>query len=436
MAEDSAVRVHAHEESPVRRRLEVEVDTARVQRAFERAYRDLARRAQVRGFRPGKVPRAVLESLYGPQVREEIERQLVSESLPEAVEQAGLRPVTEPAIDAEPPALDQPFRYTAHLEVKPEIELPELEGLPARRPKVEVGDADVLSELEKLRERQAQLVEESEGTPAARGHVLRVDFVGRIDGQPFEGGAGTGVAVEIGSDRFVPGFTEQLEGARAGDAREVRVTFPAEYGNAELAGKEAVFEVQVHAVQRRELPELDDEFAKDLGDFESLEALRTRIRDDLRAMRDRESEATLRASLLEALVNRTRFEVPPGLVERRLERQLARAHDELHESLPHDALHAQLDSWRESWRPRAERDVREALLLEAVVRKLAVEVGEEELSARIDELAGREGVDAARLRRAYREGGELRDALRAQLCDEKALAFLASTAKIDETSDS
>jgi trigger factor len=436
MAEESALRVEAHAESPVVRRLEVEVGPERVRRAFERAYRDLARSARVRGFRPGKAPRSVLEKLYGPQVREEIERQLVSESLPEAVEQAGLRPVTEPAIDAQPPQQDAPFRYTAHLEVKPEIELPELEGLPARRPRVEVSDADVLSELEKLRERHAQLVEEPEGTPAARTHVLRVDFVGRIDGEVFEGGSGRDVAVEIGSERFVPGFTEQLEGARAGEAREVRVTFPDEYGNPELAGKEAVFTVQVAAVQRRELPEVDDEFAKDLGDFETLEALRARIREDLRALRERTAESVLRASLMEALVNRTRFDVPPGLVERRLQRQLARAHDELHDSVPHEALHAQLDAWRESWRPRAEREVREALLLEAVVQKLGVEASDEELAARIDALAGREGVDAARLRRAYREGEELRDALRAQIQDEKALALLASTAKIDETSDS
>lgn len=436
MAEESGLSVHAHEEGPVRRRLEVEVDAARVRGAFDSAYRDLGKRARVPGFRPGKVPRAVLERMFGPQIREEIERQLVSESLPQAVEQAGVHPVTEPAVDAQPPQPDAPFRYSALVEVKPAIELPELSGLPARRPRVEVTDADVLGELEKLRERHAHLVEEPEGTTAARGHVLRVDFVGRIDGQPFEGGSGEAVEVEIGSERFLPGFTESLEGARAGERREVRVTFPADHGNAELAGREAVFDVTVHAVQRRELPELDDEFAKDLGDFESLDALRARIRDDLRAVRERSAEAALRASLLQALVDRTRFDVPPGLIERRLQRELSRAHDELAESVPHDALHAQLDQWREAWRPRAEREVREALLLEAVVAKAGIEVSDDELEARIQQLAAQEGVDEKRLRRAYRESGELREALRHQLQDEKALAFLRSTAKIEESSDS
>ena len=432
MAEEGAVRVRTSEESPVVRRLEVEVDAARVRQAFERAYRDLARRARVRGFRPGKAPRAVLERMYGPQIREEIEHALVSESLPEAVKEAGLHPVGEPAIDAQPPEADAPFRYTAQIEVKPAIELPPLEGLPGQRPAADVSDTDVLTELEGLRQRNAQLLEEPAGTAAAPGHVLKLDFVGRVDGKPFQGGSGHDVAVELGSERFLPGFAEQLEGVRAGEDREVRVTFPEDYGNAELAGREAVFAVHVASLQRRELPELDDEFAKDLGAFEDLEALRRRVREDLRAARERAAEARLRASLLASLVARTSFEVPPGLIERRLDRQLARAHRELEGSMPEEALHAQLDAWREAWRPRAEREVREALLLEAVAAKQGLEVSDEELEAHIGALAAEQGADAARLRSAYRQG-ELWEALRVQMLDEKALAFLCARAEVEET---
>lgn len=434
MADEGAIRVTTSEESSVVRRLEVEVDAGRVRQAFERAYRDLARRARIRGFRPGKAPRAVLERMYGPQIREEIEHSLVSESLPKAVEEAGLHPVGEPAIDARPPEADEPFRYTAQIEVKPAIELPPLEGLPGERPSTELSETDVLTELEGLRERHAQLLEEPAGVAGAPGHVLKVDFVGRVDGKPFEGGSGHDVAVELGSDRFLPGFAEQLEGVRAGEDREVRVSFPEDYGHPELAGKEAVFAVHVASVQRRELPELDDDFAKDLGEFEDLEALRRRVRDDLRAARERAAEVRLRASLLGALVARTSFEVPPGLVERRLDRQLARAHHELEDSMPEEALHAQLDAWREAWRSRAERDVREALLLEAVAAKQGLVVSDEELEARIASLAQEQGVDAPRLRNAYRQG-ELWEALRVQMLDEKALAFLCAEAKIEEGRD-
>jgi trigger factor len=255
-----------------------------------------------------------------------------------------------------------------------------------------------------------------------------------VGGKPFAGGSGKDVAVELGSERFLPGFSEQLEGARAGQERELTVRFPEDYGNPELAGQEAIFSVRVHTVQRRELPEIDDEFAKDLGEFESLDALRRRIRADLEAARGRQSEAALRASLLDAVLARTSFEVPAGLIERRLERRLARAHQELEGSIPHDTLHAQLDQWRESWRSRAERDVREALVLEAVADAQAIQASDEEVDARIREMAAAEGVDAKRLLRAYREN-EVFEALRAQLRDEKALAFLASKASIDDVSD-
>ena len=434
MAEADGVRVTATEESPVVHRLEIEVDATRVSRAFERAYRDLGKRARVRGFRPGKAPRSVLEKLYGASIREEIERLLVSESLPGAVEQSGLRPVTEPTIDAQELTPDAPFQYAARIEVKPAIELPALEGLPAARPKVEIGDADVLGELETLRQRHAQLVEEPDATPAGDGHVLKVDFVGRIDGETFEGGSGRDVEVELGSERFLPGFAEQLAGATAGDEREVRVTFPADYGNEELAGKEAVFAVQVASVQRRDVPELDDEFAKDLGDFDDLAALRARVRDDLEAAHTRAADDALRRSLLDALLARSEFEVPAGLIERRLQSQLARAHRELEGQVPEEALHAQLNRWRESWRPEAERDVREALLLEAVASQQEIEVPDDEVEARLESMAEAQGVDAKRLRKAYREG-ELWEALRLQLQDEKALAHLRSVAKIEETSD-
>lgn len=428
------VRVTTHEESPVVRRLEVEVDPSRVRKAFDRAYRDLARRARVPGFRPGKAPRSMLEKMFGGQVREDIERMLVAESLAEAVQEADVHPVTEPAIDAQPPEADAAFRYTAQIEVKPTIELPTLEGLPAKRPAVDVVDTDVLEELENLRERHAQLVEEAEDVVAAEGHILKVDFVGRIDGEPFEGGSGQDVAVELGGERFIPGFAEQLVGARAAEDREVRVSFPEDYGNAELAGREAVFAVHVAALQRRDVPELDDDFAKDLGDFESLDALRTRVREDMTAQRERAAEQALHRSVMDALVERTTFDVPPGLVERRLESQLQRAHRELAESMPDDELHQQIDSWRENWRPQAERDVREALLLEAVSAEKDVEASDEEVEARIGEMAEGQGMDPARLRKAYGEG-DLIEALRVQLQDEKALAFLCAEAKIEETSD-
>ncbi len=434
-ADSPEIHIDAREESPVLRRVEVTVAPVRVRRAFERAYAALSRSARVRGFRPGKVPRSVLERLYGVSVAEQVAETLVSETLPEALEQAGIEPMAEPDVDAGHPSDASEFRYAARIEVKPAIELPSTEGLPARRPRVEVGLEEVESELESLRQRNAPLVEEPEGSRAARGHVLSIDFTGEVDGQPFEGGSGKGVEVELGAGRFLPDFEAQLEGAVAQEDREVRVQFPEGYGNEQLAGKEAVFRVHVAEVKRRAVPELDDEFAKDLGDFADLAALRERIRSDLLALRERASRSELRRSLVDALIERTTFEVPPGMRERELGRQLHAARHRLEGQVPEDALREQLARWQEEWRPRAERDVREALLLEAVARAEGISIGPEEVEARIEQMAKERGTTAARLRKSFQEG-MLEEVVSVELRDEQALARLADRAKVEETAHS
>jgi trigger factor len=430
--ENSSLSVSTTETSSVIRTLEVEVDAKRVRKAFDQAYRDLGRRVRVRGFRPGKAPRSVLEKLYGASVAEEMKQALVAETLSEAVDQSGLVPVSQPSVDAEALADDAPFRYRASVEIKPEISLPDLKGLPARRPAVEVGVEDVESELQGIRERRAPLVDEPEGTVAATGHTLVIDYVGTIDGQTFDGGTANGAILELGAERFIPGFEEQLEGASAGEDREIRVSFPEDYGATHLAGKEALFAVHVVRVQRRDLPELDDAFAKELGEFETVGDLRDRIRADLVAGREQAAKGELRRTLMDALIERTAFEVPPGMIEQRLEQRLAMARQQLGRAIPEGELNERLVEWREQWRPHAERDVRETLLLETVAREVGCEVEDGAVEERIEQTARDQGIDPARLRHLYEERG-MKDALRAQMLEDKALEFLVSEAKVEET---
>jgi trigger factor len=428
------LHVETHEESPILHRVEVAVGAAHVKRAFERAYRDLAKRVPVKGFRPGKAPRSVLERLYGASVAEQLEQTLVGETLADAVESTGLEPVAEPAVEAGTPSPSEGFRYTARVEVKPSVELPDLAGLPARRPRVQVVEEDLDRELEGLRQAHSRLLEEPEGAALAEGHTAVVDFVGRVDGELFEGGNGQGVEIEIGAGRFVPGFEEQLVGAVSGEDRELTVTFPDDYPNGELAGKQALFAVHVAAVKRREVPELDDEFAKDLGEFGNLEDLRTRIRTDLLEARERTAQSELHRTLLDSLIERTAFDVPPGMVEGRLEQRLRSAHQRLEGQVPHEALHEQLGRWREEWRGSAEREVRVSLLLEAVAKAQELQVAPEDVDARIREMAESQSMDPARLRKAA-GGDALERVLEGQLRDEKALEFLAGRAKVEETTD-
>lgn len=422
------------EETPIRHRVEVTLSASRVRKAFDRAYRDLAKQARIKGFRPGKAPRSVLEKMYGASIAEEIEHTLVRETLADAIEQTGLSPVSQPEIEAEPPRPDADYAYSALVEVKPAIALPELTGLPATRPAVEVAEDEVLKELATLQERNAPLVEEPDGTEAAHGHVLTIDFVGRIDGEPFEGGSGKGVELEIGAGRFIPGFEEQLVGARSGEDRTVEVRFPDDYGAEDLAGKQAAFEVHVAEVKKRQIPELDDEFAKDLGDFETLDALKERIRQDLIEMRENAAKAELRRSLLSALVERTDFEVPPGMTDQQLEHQLRQAVQRFQGQIPEEALREQVGRWREEWRPEAEREVREMLLLEAIAADRDLSASDEEVEAEIERLAASQGATADQLRQAL-DADALDAMARRQVVDEKVLEFLAAAAKVEETAD-
>jgi trigger factor len=426
-----SVSVSAVETSPVIRTLTVEVDAARVRQAFERAYRDLGRSVNVRGFRPGKAPRSVLESLYGASLREEIERSLVNETLPEAVQQTGIAPIAEPQIEAEAPAKDRAFKYKVTIEVLPKIELPEWRGLPGTKPPVAVKDEEVEQELEALRTRRAPLVDA--GEPAGAGHTLTIDYQGRIDGKPFEGGSAEGASLEIGSGGYIPGFEDQLSGARPGETRELHVTFPADYGAAELQGKAAVFSVTVKAVQKRETPALSDEFAKSLGDagVATVEALRERVRADLTARRERAAREELRRSVMESLVARAQFDVPPGLVSRRVSQRLELAHQQLGQFMPHEELHQRMEQWQEEWRPDAEREVRESLLLEAIADAEKLEVGDAQLDERIGQMARDQGLAADRLRKQYEERGQLEN-LRGRMRIDAALDRVLALAKVAE----
>jgi trigger factor len=428
------VRVEVEAEGPVVRCLRVEVSERRVRKLFDRAYRELGRQAQLPGFRPGKVPRSVLEKRFGATVAEDVRQSLVADTLVEALEQVELVPLVEPDLEWDLPSPGAPFHYTARIEVRPEIELPELEGLPAKRPPVELGEEDVEAEIESLRQRAAPLVEEPEETQAEMGHVLSIDYTGRIDGREFEGGKGEDVVVELGSERLLPGFEEQLVGARAGEEREVRVTFPDDYGKEDLRGQEAVFSVRVTSIRRRRVPALDDEFAKDVGDFETLEELRGRIRTDLLEQRERAARQALERSVLDALLERTSVELPPRVVERELRGRMASFERQFEGQVPREMLQAQLARIQEEGREAAERRVREAFVLSEIARVREIEVGDEDVAARLDEMARARGADPRRLRQAAREQG-WEDSIRSELIEQRVLDTLLADAKIEEVSE-
>ena len=431
IAASQEIQVECEETSSVLRSLSVEVDVARVGRVFEAAYAELRKTARVRGFRPGRVPRKVLEQMYGAQMPDQVERTLVSETLGAAIERAEVSPISEPDIEAQRPEEGQAFRYTVRVEVKPEIELPDLGELVGHRPAVHVVETEVEAEVEQMRERHAQWVEESESAEATEGHSLVLDFVGRIDGETFQGGSAEGAELQLGSGTMVPGFEDQLVGVRAGEERQVQVTFPDDYGSADISGKDAVFDCKVSAVRRREKPELDDEFAKDLGDFETVDALRTQIRGDLETQRASQADQALDQSLMESLLGLCDFEVPPGVVDRQLQSQMQSLYQQFQGRMPDDMIQQQLRRMQEEGRPAAERRVQEILVMEAVAAANEIEVSSEEVDDRLHEMAESQGMEVSELRKMAEQQGWF-PAIEAELRDKKVHALLAESADIQE----
>jgi trigger factor len=427
----SDIQIEMNEISPVVREIAVEVEAKRVDNAFGRVVKQLRKTAKVKGFRPGKVPANVVKQMYGESLGEEVERQLVGETLADAVELAELEPVVEPQIEAEPPVEGKAFRYKARIEVKPAIELPDLSAVSGSRPAVEVGEDELLTELESLRERNVAWVEEGEDILAEEGHQVTIDFVGTIDGVAFEGGTAEGVDLELGSGRMIPGFEEQLTGAKSGEQRDLLVPFPEDYGNEELSGKDAVFAATVTAIKRKELPELDDDFAKDLGDFETVDDVKAKIREGLQGQRQNASDQALHKSLLDDLVTRTSFEVPPTLVERQLESQIQQFEQQMKGRVPEDDLRPRLAQMREEGWDDARRRVQEGLLLEAVAKSAELEATDEEIDARLDEMAAGQGVDPKMMHDMANAQG-WRPAVAAEVVDRRALDHLIEQAQITD----
>ena len=393
------IQVETEETSGVSRAVSVTVPAKQVDAAFKKTFKQLGRNARVKGFRPGKVPASVIERVYGAAAAEEIEHQLVQQTLGDALELAGVDPISEPDIDATAPVKGEAFAYVARVEVRPVIDLPELDGLPAQKPAIEVPEDEVQVQLETMREHFAPLMELPEDSEAEMGHTLNIDFEGSIDGVAFEGGAGKGMDLELGKGQLIPGFEEQLVGAKAGDDRTVRVTFPDDYGEASLQGKAADFAVHVNNIRHKELPELDDEFAKD-RDAESLEDLRSKIRGELEKSREGEARQALNRSLMDALVERTEFELPPGLVERQIESQMEQLKRQFAGQVPEEILRQEIGRMREDGREQAEQRVREMLLIDAIARANDIEATADEVAVRIDELAAQQGVEPEMFRQA------------------------------------
>ncbi len=414
--------------TPTQRRLRVEVPAERVDRAFARVYREVGRRAKVRGFRSGKIPRGVLHGLYGAEIQTEALSEIVGESLADAVRDRGLELVSEPRLDVGELKQEQPFAFTVVVDVKPDIELGNYRAIPLDRVRAEVGDEEVDRALAELRERSAQLEPVEDRVRVEEGDYVLVDFSATVDGEPFPGSTAEGYPVDIGAGQSLPEFEQGLVGMEREAPRTLVVNLPASVQDERMAGKQAEFEVTVRDIRRKVLPPLDDEFARDYGECDSLPELREKLRSDLQREVDAFQDRRLQDRIVDRLVEEHDFEAPPSMVDLELSYLVERAKARRDPSGA-DAPAPTADELREELTPQARSQVKARLLLEKIAAAEGIAASDEEVDRRVEALARASGEQAGSVRERYRQD-RARAVLRSQIASGKTLDFLLREADV------
>ncbi len=383
----SAEKIDAH-----RMVLELEVPQPEVAKAVDKAYHKLAAKVNIPGFRKGKVPRKVLEMRIGKAaLMDEAFELLASPAYIKALEEQDIEPVTRPEIEVVTFEEDKPLVFKVKFVVKPVIELGEYKGIKAAKPPAKVDEEEVNKQIENLRNRHAKMVV-VEDAALAEGDFAIIDFEGFIDGAPFKGGEGKGYPLEIGSGSFIPGFEDQLLGAKAGEERDVKVEFPAEYMAPDLAGKTAEFKVRVNDVKRREVPAVDAEFVKEVSDFDSVEELKADIENNLIKAAESKADREFRTNVIKAAVDNCTVDLPEEVIENEIDSMLREMDVNLQNrgmSLAKymEATKTPIDKLRANYRESAIESVKTDLMLEAIAKNENIEVTPDDLEKEIQVMA-------------------------------------------------
>ncbi len=429
------MKVTVEELSSVRRKVSVEIPAAEVDKLLNQIYRRIGRSARLKGFRPGKAPRKILERYYGDRAAAEAAEQLVGHNYAPALQETGLEPVAQPDFDFEAPQAGRDFTFHILLDVRPEFELDpsSYKGITLKEPKLEVTDEIIDQRLQELRERQAVTVPLEEERPAAPGDVVVVDYTSFVGEEPVQGGAADNVEIELGAGKVPEEIDVALVKCKPGDMVETTVTYGQDDApSPELAGKEVRFKFLVKQLKKKVLPELDDDFARSVSpEFDSLKTLKERIAKELEDAYQQERDAALRTQILDAIRDLGEFELPASLVEEETRRMVDSVKQRLRQQGV-DLQAADLDEARmaEDFRPAAERKVRAGIVLGKIADQEKVEVQPEDEQAHFEKMAERTGQPASALKEIYNKNNMM-SSLRAQLLEEKTLQAIKADAKIE-----
>lgn len=423
--------VTVEEVSAIKKKLTIEVAADVVAEELENGYKKVARTADIKGFRKGKVPRAILEKHYGPRVEYEVANSLVNNSLYKTLLDEKIEVVSQPeVVEMGNVAKGQAFSYQAEIEVRPEITAKDYIGLNLEKEKLIFDDAVVEQQIEQMAASKTQL-EVTTRKEARKGDTVIIDFEGFIDDAPFENGAAKDYQLELGSNSFIPGFEEQLVGMKRDEEKDINVSFPEGYGAKDLAGKPAMFKVTLKEIKEKVEPNIDDAFAKEF-DADSLAELKEKVRENAIKQEEGRISGLLQEALITALIEKNAFDVPDGMVQN----QLMHLKDSFSQRLKSQGMSLEMlgmndDTFASSYRDMAIQQVKGEMLLDAVAKQEEITLDEGAVEAKMKEFAAESNASMEEVEK-YFENASVLNGLKGQLLNEKVIKFLLDAATVTE----
>ena len=412
-------------------KLEITVEAKRFDDAIKRVYFKSAKYFNIPGFRKGKAPMQIVEKYYGKEIfYEDAFNEIAPEVMQEAVEENKIEVVSRPEVDIKQMEKGKDLVFTATVQVKPEIELGKYKGIELEKVEYTVTDEDIEHELGHMQEHNSRMVTIDE-RPVENGDTVTIDFEGFVDGKPFEGGKAEKHELEIGSNQFIPGFEEQIIGMELNSNRDIKVKFPDEYFSKDLAGKEATFKIKLHEIKKKELPALDDEFAKDVSEFDTLEDLKADIRAKQEKHAAERTKYEMEDNAIKEVVKNSKVDVPSGMIETEVDNLLK----DMDQRLSYQGM--KLDQYlkmmgkteadvRKEYEPQAIESIKSRLAIEKIVEEEKIEASKDEVHEKLEEMAKNYGRDVKDL-----EGNEnIRSYIELGVRTEKALELIVANAKL------
>ncbi len=429
-------------------KFEITVEAAKFEEAIKKVYFKSAKYFNIPGFRKGKAPMQIVEKYYGAQIfYEDAFNEVASEALEEAVAENKLEVVSRPNVDIKQMEKGKDLIFTVVMQTKPEAEVSKYKGIEIKKVEYNVTDEDIEHELHHMQEHNSRLVS-IEDRPVENGDIATIDFEGSVDGVPFEGGKAENYDLEIGSNTFIPGFEDQVAGMKIDEEKDVKVKFPEEYFSKELAGKDAVFKVKVHEIKKKELPTLDDEFAKDVSEFDTLEELKADIKAKQEKQNEEKAKYETQEAVMKALCEKTKVDIPSGMVEMEVDNMLKDFEQRLsYQGLKLEQYFQMMgkteEEVRKEYEPQAIEGIKSRLALEAVIKAEKIEATDKDIDEKMKEMDknyGKENDDEflknENVRNYMKQGIESEKAInflnymKQGIESEKAINFLVENAKI------